>query len=215
MPIGTRAPRLRPSSLLSNFAIAPRYAFSLHLSWTRSFLLLFFFFFFLSFRSLFFFHFTFFSFLFVHSFIHSFVHISVYLLYIHLFVCLFIYLFTFFVFLSLQRITARPPLHFPRRDTASPPTVSGFTFDCFAYIAVRTCRKGMLRVEKKSLRRMQRRPRLSHSAQGRAGTCMRIDNHASRFVENPDFRWRRSLAIVALPMVNDKPEPPSHSFSLR
>lgn len=175
----------------------------------------FFFFFFLSFRSLFFFHFTFFSFLFVHSFIHSFVHISVYLLYIHLFVCLFIYLFTFFVFLSLQRITARPPLHFPRRDTASPPTVSGFTFDCFAYIAVRTCRKGMLRVEKKSLRRMQRRPRLSHSAQGRAGTCMRIDNHASRFVENPDFRWRRSLAIVALPMVNDKPEPPSHSFSLR
>lgn len=98
MPIGTRAPRLRPSSLLSNFAIAPRYAFSLHLSWTRSFLLLFFFFFFLSFRSLFFFHFTFFSFLFVHSFIHSFVHISVYLLYIHLFVCLFIYLFTFFCF---------------------------------------------------------------------------------------------------------------------
>lgn len=58
----------------------------------------FFFFFFLSFRSLFFFHFTFFSFLFVHSFIHSFVHISVYLLYIHLFVCLFIYLFTFFCF---------------------------------------------------------------------------------------------------------------------
>lgn len=174
-----------------------------------------FFFFFLSFVSfplLFSFYVLF---VLIRSFVHSFVHISVYLLYIHLFVCLFIYLFTFFVFLSLQRITARPPLHFPRRDTASPPTVSGFTFDCFAYIAVRTCRKGMLRVEKKSLRRMQRRPRLSHSAQGRAGTCMRIDNHASRFVENPDFRWRRSLAIVALPMVNDKPEPPSHSFSLR
>lgn len=176
-----------------------------------------FFFFFSFFRfvpSFFFILRSFRSYSFIHSFIHSFTYLFTYYIFIYLFVYLFIYL-LFFVFLSLQRITARPPLHFPRRDTASPPTVSGFTFDCFAYIAVRTCRKGMLRVEKKSLRRMQRRPRLSHSAQGRAGTCMRIDNHASRFVENPDFRWRRSLAIVALPMVNDKPEPPSHSFSLR
>lgn len=97
MPIGTRAPRLRPSSLLSNFAIAPRYAFSLHLSWTRSFLLLFFFFFlsFVSFPLLFSFYVLF---VLIRSFVHSFVHISVYLLYIHLFVCLFIYLFTFFCF---------------------------------------------------------------------------------------------------------------------
>lgn len=95
MPIGTRAPRLRPSSLLSNFAIAPRYAFSLHLSWTRSFLLLFFFFSFFRFvPSSFFILRSFRS----YSFIRSFIHISVYLLYIHLFVCLFIYLFTFFCF---------------------------------------------------------------------------------------------------------------------
>lgn len=33
----------------------------------------------------------------------------------------------------------------------------------------------------------------SVTAQGRAGTCTRIDNRASRFVENPDFRWRRSF----------------------
>lgn len=95
MPIGTRAPRLRPSSLLSNFAIAPRYAFSLHLSWTRSFLLLFFFFF-LSFVSFPLFFSFYVLFVLIRSFIHSFIRSHICLLIIYSFICLFIYLFIYF-----------------------------------------------------------------------------------------------------------------------